>query len=74
MAAMAISVLWFLIGLIVLAGVIYLAIWVIESFIYPIPDQVKKGVWVIVLLLALIALISVLVGGGNVMSPFRLGK
>jgi len=71
---MAISVLWFLIGLIVLAGVIYLAIWVIESFIYPIPDQVKKGVWVIVLLLALIALISVLVGGGNVMSPFRLGK
>jgi len=74
MASMAISVLWFLIGLIVLAGVIYLAIWVIESFIYPIPDQVKKGVWVIVLLLALIALISVLVGGGNVMSPFRLGK
>jgi len=74
MAAMAISVLWFLIGLIVLAGVIYLAIWVIESFIYPIPDQVKKGVWVIVLLLALIALISVLVGGGSVMSPFRLGK
>jgi len=71
---MAISVLWFLIGLIVLAGVIYLAIWVIESFIYPIPDQVKKGVWVIVLLLALIALISVLVGGGSVMSPFRLGK
>jgi heme A synthase len=74
MASMAISVLWFLIGLIVLAGVIYLAIWVIESFIYPIPDQVKKGVWVIVLLLALIALISVLVGGGNVMAPFRLGK
>ena len=74
MASMAISVLWFLIGLIVLAGVIYLAIWVIESFIYPIPDQVKKGVWVIVLLLALIALISVLVGGGNVLSPFRLGK
>ena len=65
MASMAISVLWFLIGLIVLAGVIYLAIWVIESFIFPIPEQVKKGVWVIVLLLALIALISVLVGGGT---------
>jgi hypothetical protein len=53
MASMAISVLWFLIGLIVLAGVIYLAIWVIEQFIFPIPEQVKKGVWVIVLLLAL---------------------
>ena len=73
MAAMAISVLWFLIGLIVLAGVIYLAIWVIESFIFPIPEQIKKGVWVIVLLLALIALITVLIGGGTV-SPFRLGK
>jgi O-antigen ligase len=70
MAAMAINVLWFLIGLIVLAGVIYLAIWVIESFIFPIPEQVKKGVWVIVLLLALIALISVLVGGGS--NPFHV--
>jgi O-antigen ligase len=69
MAAMAINVLWFLIGLIVLAGVIYLAIWVIESFIFPIPEQVKKGIWVIVLLLALIALISVLVGGGP--NPFH---
>ena len=43
MAGMAISVLWFLIGLIVLAGVIYLAIWVIENFIFPIPEQVKEG-------------------------------
>jgi hypothetical protein len=70
MAAMAIQVLWFLIGLIVLCGVIWLAIWVVEQFIMPIPDQIKKGIWVIVLLLALIALISVLVGG----HPFRLGE
>ena len=69
MLDMAISVLWFLIGLIVLAGIIYLAIWVIESFIYPIPDQVKKGIWVIVLLLALIALITVLAGGGTMRFP-----
>jgi hypothetical protein len=69
MAGMAISVLWFLIGLIVLAGVIYLAIWVIEAFIFTIPEQVKKGIWVIVLLLALIALITVLVGGGS--NPFH---
>jgi hypothetical protein len=72
MAAMAIQVLWFLIGLIVLAGVIYLAIWVIEQFIFPIPEQVKKGIWVIVLLLALIALITVLVGGGG--NPFHFAK
>ena len=71
MAAMAINVLWFLIGIIVLAGVIYLAIWVIESFIFPIPEQVKRGIWVIVLLLALIALLTVLVGGGN---PFHFAR
>lgn len=64
MLAIAISVLWFLIGLIILAGIIYLAIWVIESFIHPIPPRVKQGIWVIVLLLALIALISALAGGG----------
>ena len=74
MAGMAISVLWFLIGSICLAGVIYLAIWVIEAFIYPIPEKVKQGVWVIVLILALIAVISILAGGGDVMSPFRIGK
>jgi len=57
MAAIAINVLWFLIGLIILAGVIWLAIWVIEQFIMPIPEPIKKGVWIVVLLLALIALL-----------------
>jgi hypothetical protein len=65
MLSIAISILWFLIGLIVLAGIVYLAIWVIENFIRPIPERVKQGVWVIVLLLALIALLTVLVGGGG---------
>ena len=63
MAAIAISVLWFLVSLIVLSGVVYLAIWVIESFVSPIPAKVKQGVCVVVLLLALIYLISILVGG-----------
>ncbi len=65
MLAIAISVLWFLIGLIVLCGIIYLAIWVIESFVTAIPEKIKQGVWVIVLLLALIALITVVAGGGT---------
>jgi hypothetical protein len=69
MVAMAISVLWFLIGLIVLCGIVYIAIWVVESFVDPIPEKVKQGVWVIVLLLALIALLSVLVGGGSFHFP-----
>ena len=69
MAEIAIGVLWFLIGLIILAGIIYLAIWVIESFIMPIPEMVKKGIWVIILLIALIYLITILVGGGAPRMP-----
>jgi CDP-diglyceride synthetase len=64
MAALAVQVLWFLIGLIILCGIVYLAIWVIESFVQPIPEKVKHGIWVIVLLLALIALITAVMGGG----------
>lgn len=70
MAAIAINILWFLIGLIILAGIVYLAIWVIEQFIIPIPEKVKQGVWVIILLLALIALITALMGGGTLHAPF----
>lgn len=65
MLELAIGVLWLLVGIIVLAGIVYLAIWVIEAFIYPIPERVKQGIWVIVLLIALIALITVLAGGGG---------
>lgn len=69
MAGIAISILWFLIGLIILCGVIYLVIWVVEQFVMPIPVKIKQGVWVIVLLLALIALIGALVGGGGFHFP-----
>ena len=69
MIGIAVNVLWFLIGLILLAGVVYLAIYVIEYFIRPIPEKVKQGIWVIVLLLALIALLGVLAGGGNFHLP-----
>jgi hypothetical protein len=72
MMAIAISVLWFLIGLIILCGIVYLAIWVIEQFVMPIPQRVKQGVWVIVLLLALIALLTALTtGGAHLPAPFR---
>lgn len=75
MLSIAIDVLWFLIGLIILCGIVYLAIWVIENFVRPIPERVKQGVWVIVLLLALIALLTVLLstgaGGPRLAAPFR---
>jgi hypothetical protein len=72
MLDMAIGVLWFLVGVVILAGIVYLAILVIENFVYPIPEKVKQGIWVVVLLIALIALLTILAGGGmNVRSPFR---
>ena len=74
MASIAISVLWFLVGLIVLCGVVYLAIWVIESFVTPIPAKIKQGVWVIILLLALIALITAVMGGGGPRFPSLRGE
>jgi hypothetical protein len=74
MISIAIAVLWFLVGLIVLCGIVYLAIWVIESFVHPIPEKVKQGVWVIVLLLALIALLGVIAGGGSFRFPSVKGE
>jgi len=69
MVAIAINVLWFLIGLIILCGIIYLAIYVIENFVMAIPEQVKRGIWVVVLLLALIALLTAVLGGGSFRFP-----
>lgn len=73
MAAIAISLLWLLIGAICLAGVIYLLIYGIETFISPIPAKLKQGVWFIFLLLIVIYLIGALAGGGgaNFPHPFR---
>jgi uncharacterized protein YhhL (DUF1145 family) len=65
MAEIVIGILWFLVFLVILAGVIYLAIWVIENFVHPIPERIKQGVWVVVLLIALIYLITILIGGGG---------
>jgi len=62
MAALAISLLWFLVFAIIFAGVVYLVLYGIKNFISPIPPKVEQGVWFLVLLLVLIALISTLTG------------
>lgn len=72
MIALAISVLWFLIGAIALCGVIWLVIYGINTFIYTLPPRLVQGIWFIVLLLVLIALLTVLAGGSmHVPAPFR---
>jgi hypothetical protein len=63
MLAMAIQILWFLIALLCLCGVVALVIWGIENFIQPLPGKLKQGIWFIVLLLAIIAVLTMLAGG-----------
>jgi hypothetical protein len=64
MIGLAVSILWFLIGLIVLLGIVWLALYVVKMFI-AIPGRLEQAIWVIVLILILIAALSLLAGGGG---------
>jgi hypothetical protein len=70
MAGIAISLLWLLIGAIILAGVIYLVLYGINNFITPIPPKLEQGIWFIFLLLIIIYAITAFTSGG-VPHPFR---
>ena len=75
MIALAIQLLWVLIGIIVICGIIWLVMYGIETIAgIPIPPRVKQGVWFIVLILILIGILTVLAGGGSGLRPFRLGQ
>ncbi len=65
MIALAIAVLWLLVGMIVLAGVIWLVLYGIKSFVTPIPARLEQGIWFIVLLIMIIAALTILAGGGG---------
>jgi|ERR1043166_1140353 uncharacterized protein YhhL (DUF1145 family) len=64
MIELAISVLWLLIGVIILLGIVWLALYVIKLFV-PIPDKIEMAIWVIVLILCLIYALSLLSGRGH---------
>jgi hypothetical protein len=64
MIALAISILWLLIGVIVLLGVVWLALYVVKLF-FPIPGRIEQAVWAIVLILCLIGALTLLAGGGS---------
>lgn len=70
MAGFAISLLWLLIGAIILAGVIWLVLYGIKTFIAPIPAKLEQGIWFIFLLLIIIYAITALTTG-SIQSPFR---
>jgi hypothetical protein len=72
MVSLAISILWFLIGLIVILGVVWLALYVVQMFVQ-LPARVIQAVWAIVLILILIGALSMLAGGGGSLSHFHFG-
>lgn len=69
MVAMAVSILWLLIGVIVLLGVVWLALYIVKLFT-AIPGPVEQAVWAIVLILCLIGALTLLEGGS--ISPRHL--
>lgn len=71
------SVITFLIYICILAIIIYLVIWVLTSVIgLPIPAKVIQLIWVIVALIAILWLVQMVLGGGNLKlgMPFRWGQ
>jgi hypothetical protein len=65
MISLAIGILWLLIGIIVLLGVVWLALYVVKLFV-PIPQPIERAVWAIVLILCLIGVLTLLAGGGSI--------
>ena len=64
MIATAISILWLLVGAIVLCGVVWIVLYGLREVAgVPIPPRVEQGAWFIVFVLILIAALTLLAGG-----------
>jgi hypothetical protein len=69
---LAISILWLLIGVIILLGVVWIALYVVKLFM-ALPQPVERAIWAIALILCLIGALTLLAGGGGSMHFPRLG-
>lgn len=66
MIGLAISFLWLLIGVIVVAFVIWLVLYGLKTFAnLAIPPKVEQGIWFIFLILVVIYVLTSLAGGGT---------
>ena len=64
MIALAISLLWLLIGVVVLAVVVYVVLYGIKVVAgIPIPDRVEQAIWFIIAILVIIGILTILAGG-----------
>lgn len=74
MIGIAIQLLQLLIGVIIICGVIYFVFYVLDTVMgISIPEKIKQGIWLIVLILVLIALLS-MIAGGSISSGFHLPR
>jgi hypothetical protein len=74
MVGIAIQLLQLLIGVIVICGVIWFVFYVLDTVMgITIPDKIKQGIWLIILILVLIAILS-MIAGGSISSGFHLGR
>lgn len=64
MIELAISILWLVIGIVILLGVVWIALYVVKLFC-AIPAPIEKAVWAIAFILVLIGCLSLLAGGGG---------
>jgi len=64
MIGMAISLLWMLLGLVVLCAIIWFILYVVQQILgIAIPDRVVQAIWLVVLILVVIAILTILAGG-----------
>lgn len=68
MIELGISILWLVIGIVILLGCIWIAIYVVKLFV-GIPGPIEKAIWAIALILCLIGVLSLLAGGGGMHFP-----
>lgn len=69
MIPLAIAFLWFLIGVIVLAGIIWIVLYGLTNIAgIAIPPRVVQGIWFIFLILVLIYALTLIAGGGSGLS------
>jgi len=70
MAALAVNLLWFLIGVIIICGVVWLVLYGLKNVAgLPLPGRLEQGIWFILLLLVLIYLIMILTGAAPFWKP-----
>jgi hypothetical protein len=64
MIGMAISLLWMLLGLVVLCAIIWFVLYVVQKILgIALPERVVQAIWLCVLILVVIAILTILAGG-----------